>query len=224
MAGRMDRTWAALVLTGCAVLSLVVGGWVRFRDDGSGGGSTPTVLLAAALVATAVVIALGHPRTRLALGGVFIVLVCGLIVVGTIDDFRFVWRSDHDALFALEVGLAALGMTLVAPAYLMPGGAATGSQHSAEQPMSSSAVTGGELSTAARLSLWVATAAVAGVVGYNLGTYGYAGADCAGSVDGRCAHTTGAGIVGMTLAVLVVAITCAGVVSYKWHRKRRRDR
>ena len=224
MAGRMDRTWAALVLTGCAVLSLVVGGWVRYRDDDSGGGSAPTVLLAAALVVTAVAIALGHPRTRLALGAVFIVLVCGLIVVGTIDDFRFVWRSDNGALFALEVGLAALGMTLVAPAYLMPGGSATGAQNSADQPMSSSAVTGGELSTTARLGLWVATGGVAGVVGYNLGAYAYAGADCAGTVDGRCAHATGAGIVGMTLAVLVVAITCAVVVTYKWRRRRRRGR
>lgn len=226
MTGRTDRTWAALVLGSCALLSLVLGGWVSFRDRGvdEWSGNVATLFVALTLAVAAIALAVGHPRTRLVLGGAFVVLVCGLIVAGSLADFRFVWRGDETGLFVLEVVCAAVGMTLLAPAYLVPGGSATGAQNSGDEPMSPQAITGRELSGVARTCLWLATAVVAGVVGYNLGTYAYGAPDCDGVQSDVCTRAGVAGLVGLILALLIVAVTCVVVVSYKWHRRRSRGR
>ena len=162
MAETRDRTWAVVVLLGCALLSLGTSDWITL--DGREGGGTPArAVFALVLVLTGVVLAFGQHRARRTLGGLLVALVLLLVTVGLFRDFRFVWPSDDLRLFVLMVSLAVLGMGLLAPAHLAPG-VSSSADHDVHPDVPLRRPVPGW----ARTSLWLLTGGVCGLLGHNL--------------------------------------------------------
>ena len=164
-----DRTWAVVVLVGCALISLEFSDWIAL-DDRAAGGTPGRAVFAFVLLVTAVVLAVGQRRARRTLGGLLVGLVLLLVTMGFFADFRFVWGSDDPRLFVLMVVLAVLGMGLLAPAHLASG--ATSSADFDVHPVRTSRQ---PLSAWARTSLWLLTGVVCAVFGHNLAGWPGAG-------------------------------------------------
>lgn len=163
MAQAGDRTWAVVVLAGCALLTLGFGDWISL-DAGAGGGVPGRAVFALVLLVTAVVLAVGQVRARQTLGGLLVGLVLLLVVVRFFTGFRFVWASGDPFLFVFMVALAVLGMGLLAPAHL-----GSGASSSADLDVHAVVVTRRQpLSVWARTSLWLLTGVVCAVFGHNL--------------------------------------------------------